>query len=102
LIVAPVFSSPGTIEAPEVRQSDPTSGGSWIVTVFDSDVNTYEQVMTVLMLATRCTAEEAYIEAWEIDHLGSCVVHHGGEEECREAGEIIATIGIRVEVSKDE
>jgi ATP-dependent Clp protease adaptor protein ClpS len=68
------------------------------VTVFNNDSNTYEEVIVVLQAATGCTAEEAYIEAWEIDHFGACVVHRADEAECGQAADIIRTIGIRVEV----
>jgi ATP-dependent Clp protease adaptor protein ClpS len=83
-----------------VQEQKPLQDQGWIVTVFNNDYNTYEQVMTILMAATGCTAEEAYIEAWEIDNLGKSVVHHAGEEECRTAAKVIATIGIKVEVTQ--
>jgi len=90
----------GPIEAPErdAAQS-PQKDEGWMVTVYNNEVNTYDEVMTVLVLATACDAEEAYIETWEIDHYGSCVVHRADESECRGAAEVIATIGIAVEVS---
>ncbi len=95
-------AAPAVIERPTIEELPSELGGhEWIVTVYDNDYNTYDEVMTVLMVATGCTADEAYIETWEIDHLGCCVVHHASEPECREAAEIIATIGIRVEVSKE-
>lgn len=72
-----------------------------MVTVYNNDVNTYDEVMMVLMLATNCTSEEAYIEAWEIDHYGLCVVHRADESECRGAAEVIGAIGIQVEVTPD-
>jgi hypothetical protein len=76
-------------------------GAEWVVIVFDNDVNTYEEVMTVLIYATGCSAEEAYIEAWEIDHLGKSVVHHADEMDCQRVAAIIAQIGIRVEVTQE-
>lgn len=93
------MSAPGTIQRPEVDDGSKTRGDRWIVTVFDNEVNTYEEVMAILMIATKCSAEEAYMEAWEVDHLGKSVVHCAGQEECANAAAIIATIGIRVEVS---
>lgn len=74
-------------------------GPLWQVTVYDNDTNTYEEVITVLMIATGCTAEEAYIEAWEIDKYGQCVVHRADEPECQGVADVVGTIGIRVEVS---
>ena len=93
---------PGTIERPELDANDrSTKSAGWIVTVFNNDQNTYEEVMTILTIATSCTAEEAYIEAWEVDHLGKSVVHQACEKECKRASSIIATIGIQVEVSQE-
>lgn len=69
----------------------------WIVIVYDNETNTYEEVMVILMLATGCGEEEAYVEAWEVDHYGKCVVHRAAGDECRTVAEVVATIGIRAE-----
>ncbi|MCH8273714.1 MAG: ATP-dependent Clp protease adaptor ClpS [Armatimonadetes bacterium] len=99
------MSTSTPIITPEIEpQSTDRSGGGggWLVTVFDNDYNTYDEVMMVLLMATGCDQQEAAIETWEIDHLGSSVVHRAGREECDDAAQIIARIGIRVEVSEDE
>ncbi|HRF58574.1 MAG TPA: ATP-dependent Clp protease adaptor ClpS [Fimbriimonadaceae bacterium] len=90
-----------TTVAPEIADSDTSTGGGWIVTVFDNDYNTIEEVIQILMFATKCDLEEAQIETWEIHHLGRSVVHHGAAEECRTIATTIATIGIRVEISQE-
>src|SRR5947209_351427 len=96
------MSAPGTIEAPKIDHKDlEASDHGWIVTVYNNDYNTYEEVISILILATACGMEEAEMEAWEVDHLGRSVVHFGKETDCRKAGEIIAKIGIRVEVSQE-
>lgn len=69
-----------------------------MVIVYNNETNTYDEVMMVLMMATNCDEHEAYIETWEVDHLGKSTVHYGSEEECFSAASIIATIGIQVEV----
>lgn len=95
-------SLPGTIERPDLLEDGPGTGGThWIVTVYDNDYNTVDQVIAILMLATSCPREEAVMETWEIHNLGRSVVHHGEEGECRRAGEVIARIGIRVEISAE-
>ena len=95
-------SAPGVIEKPEVEELGPGSAGdSWIVTVFNNEVNTWQEVIAILMVATGCPFEEAYIETWEIDQLGKSVVHHGEEDECQSVASVIAEIGIRVEVSSE-
>lgn len=98
-----INAAPGVIERPElVPAPQQTDRGQWLVTVYNNDHNTYEEVMTILMIATQCDADEAYVEAWEIDHMGFCVVHQGKEDRCRQAAQIISTIGIRVEVTEDD
>jgi len=96
-------SSPGTTERPEVSPGDPATGGggTWIVTVFDNDYNSIEQVILILMKATGCCQYEAEIETWEIHNLGKSVVHHGPEEDCTSVAAVIAQIGIRVEVTSE-
>jgi ATP-dependent Clp protease adapter protein ClpS len=94
-------SAPGTIERPKVDDASTASGPHYIVTVFDNDHNTVEEVTLILLVATSCTLDEAEMETWEIHHLGRSVVHHGPEDECRAAAEVIATIGIKVVVSSE-
>ena len=95
-------AAPGTTERPEVQDALPGGGGdSWIVTVFNNEYNTWDEVVFILMAATGCAEEEAEIETWEIDRLGKSVVHHGEQGECESAASIIARIGIRVEVSQE-
>ncbi len=93
--------APGTIERPDLDDRSTTSGPHYIVTVYDNDHNTAEEVTRILMAATACTLVEAEMETWEVHHLGKSVVHHGAEDVCTAAAEIIATIGIRVSVSSE-
>ena len=96
-------SLPSTIEKPDVEPGGPGSGNGnhWIVTVYDNDYNSIEQVILILIKATNCSLQEAEIETWEIHTLGKSVVHHGEEEECQKVANVIAQIGIRVEVSEE-
>lgn len=93
--------NPTIEELPSISDSDGATGDRWIVTVYNNDTNTYDEVITILIIATDCSPEEAWIEAWEIDHLGFSVVHCASEDECITAAEVIATIGIRVEVQRE-
>ncbi|MFN8140031.1 MAG: ATP-dependent Clp protease adaptor ClpS [Fimbriimonadales bacterium] len=85
----------------ELGYESTTGDGGFIVTVFNNEYNTYEEVMHILQVATGCTPEEAYIETWEVDHLGKCVVHKSSQAECDRVAKVIATIGIQVSVGKD-
>jgi len=94
------MSAPGVIEKP--METDGSGGGSgdyWVVVVFNNEHNTWDEVVDILMTATGCSHPEADMETWEIDNLGKSVVHHGAEQECQDAAEIIRSIGIRVEVA---
>ncbi len=96
------LSAPGIVELPDIETDGPGSWDSgWIVTVFDNDHNTIDQVIQILMIATECDLREAEIETWEIHHLGRSVVHHGAEEDCFGVAAIIGSIGIQVEVSEE-
>lgn len=87
---------------PDLQRQDSDTGlGEHVVIVYNNDHNTYDEVIDILQRATGCTLEEAWIETWEIDHLGQSVVHHGSEEECERAAGIIRTIGIYVEVRQE-
>lgn len=74
--------------------------GDYIVIVFDNETNTWLEVIEILQKATGCSAEEAWMETWEVHHTGRSVVHHGDRAECERAAGIIATIGIRVAVER--
>ena len=91
------------IEAPQkISESQVASSRDWIVVVYDNEHNTVEEVTFILMLATGCTDKEAEIETWEVHHLGKSVVHNAAEQECLRVAEIIGTIGIQVEVIKED
>jgi len=102
VIDAPIWENHSTVAEPELIQDPQTQkGGGWQVTVYNNEINTYIEVVAILMLATGCDAEEAYIETWEIDAYGQCAVHRASQVECEKAAQIIATIGIRVETEPD-
>lgn len=91
------------VEAPEqVSDSKVASSRDWIVVVYDHDTISFDEVIFILLLATGCTQAEAEIETWEVHHLGRSVVHNASEQECLRVAEIISTIGIRVEVLKED
>ncbi len=73
----------------------------WKVVIYNNDYNTFDEVMNVLMKATGCDLQEAYIESWETHQYGKAAVHFSNKEECDEAANIIRKVGIRAEVSKE-
>jgi len=95
------LSAPGILERTLEEVQGPGTGGGYIVTVYNNEHNTYDEVMMILMVATECDADEAYMETWEIDHLGKSVVHRACEEDCQSVADVIASIGIEVAVTED-
>lgn len=93
-----------TTTLPEIleRPAVGSSRGGWKVVVYDNDTNTYDEVIAILIEATGCDLDEAYLEAWEIDHLGRSDVHFSRQEVCEAAATVIGRIGIRVEVCPDD
>lgn len=99
--VSTFYRMTAVLPAPvETAKQDELPSPGWIVTVYNNETNTYDEVMTVLMLATGCDAEEAFIETWEVDHLGKSVVHLADETECEGVAAIIRRIGIEVSVTQ--
>ncbi|RYG39751.1 ATP-dependent Clp protease adaptor ClpS [bacterium] len=94
------MAAPGVLELPSIDDGR-TKRGDHVVVVFNNDVNTFEEVFEILIVATNCSVEEAEMETWEVDQLGKSVVHQADREICEEIAEIIRTIGIRVEVHQE-
>jgi ATP-dependent Clp protease adaptor protein ClpS len=75
--------------------------GRWMVIIFNNPTNTMEEVVEILMAATGCDAEEAYIEMWEAHTYGKASVHFDSRTECERVAEVIASIGVRTEVTPE-
>ena len=69
--------------------------------IFNNDFTQVDDVVAVLIEATRCPIEEARIETWEAHHFGRAAVHFAAREECERAASIISRIGVRTEVSPE-
>ena len=91
---------PGILERPMVDDGQTSGYAGWIVTVYNNDYNTVDEVVGILMAATGCSLDEACMETWEVDNLGKSVVHQATKGECDRAAGIIGRIGIRVQVSE--
>src|SRR5437588_4814889 len=88
-----------THRRPDLRdETTPSTLREYVVIVFDNEFNTWPEVIGILQKATGCSAEEAWMETWEVHHTGRSVVHHADQPECERVAAIIATIGIQVAV----
>ena len=60
-----------------------------------------DEVVRILIEATGCDFEEAFMETWEAHHFGQAPVHFAGEAVCHGVATIISTIGVKTEVTKE-
>lgn len=89
-----------TVVQPELSDLSAGSGG-WMVVMFNNDHNSMDEVVTILIQATSCDVEEAYIEMWEAHHYGKAPVHLAGREECTRVAAVISSIGVKTEVCEE-
>lgn len=94
------MSAPSSLPRPEVGGPG-TGGDRWMVTIFNNDTNSMDEVVEVLIRATGCDLQEASIEMWEAHHLGKSHVHFAAKPECEEAAKIISSVGIQTEVQPE-
>jgi ATP-dependent Clp protease adaptor protein ClpS len=81
---------------------DIQEAGEYVVVIFNNDVNSFDQVIAVLMHATECDLQEASLEAWEAHTFGAAKVHHAPQHECRHVARIISAIGVLTEVRRED
>jgi ATP-dependent Clp protease adapter protein ClpS len=72
-----------------------------MVVIFDNSFNTMDEVITVLMQATNCDFNEAYMEMWEAHHFGKASVHFGSKEVCDEVANVISEVGVETQVTQE-
>ncbi len=75
--------------------------GRWMVVLYNDEVHTLDEVITILMLATACDVDEAAIETWEAHNFGKAPVHFATKEECEGAAAVISSIGLKTTVSRE-
>lgn len=84
---------------------DPATGnsteGRWMVSIYNNDLNSFGEVIGILMRATNCSRDEAEIEAWEAHTYGKASVHFASLPECESTAFVISTIGLKTEVSPE-
>ena len=72
-----------------------------MVTIFNNDTNSVDEVIFILMHATGCNRQEAEIETWEAHHFGKAPVHFSSKTECNQVAELISSIGVKTEVEPE-
>jgi ATP-dependent Clp protease adaptor protein ClpS len=76
-------------------------GGRWMVVIYNDETITVEEVLSILMVATGCSSDEAYVEIWEAETYGKASVHFASREECLRVSSLIEQIGVRTDVAPE-
>lgn len=89
-----------TLQSPETTDGA-TGRGRWMTVIFNNESNSADEVVDVLVRATGCDEEEAFIEMWEAHTYGKAPVHFSSKEECERVAGIVASIGVKTEVAPE-
>ncbi len=79
----------------------PEISGGFRVVIIDNNVNTYQEVIEICMIALGVDFDHAYKIALAVDHNGEADVFHGTRSESEEIASVIRTIGIEVQILPD-
>lgn len=75
--------------------------GRYKVVIFNNEYTPVDEVIRILIEATGCDEQEAYIETWEAHHYGQAPVHFDSEAKCHTIARVINTVGVETEVAKE-
>ena len=88
------------LERPQTDGPDVCTG-RWMVVIYNDDHTPYDMVILAIMRATGCGRHEAEMETWEAHHFGKAPVHFAAKDECEKSAAVIASIGVKTEVSPE-
>jgi ATP-dependent Clp protease adaptor protein ClpS len=72
----------------------------WNVILLNDDWHTFDDVISQLMLATGCSAEQAAQIAMEAHNTGEAVCYSGPRERCELVAEVLEEIDLGVRLEK--
>ena len=88
---------------PEIDIEETTSTAvepPWMTILHNCDCHTFEEVVRQLQKAIGCTEAEGWEIAWQVHNTGKAVVKVGPEPECVRVGNVLASIGLVVTVTR--
>ncbi|MER3524705.1 MAG: Clp protease ClpS [Ignavibacteria bacterium] len=68
------------------------------VILFNDDVHTFDEVITQLIKALKCTSQHAESLAWEVHNNGKGVVYTGELTRCMEVSAILEEIQLMTQI----
>ncbi len=93
------FQSKSLDDQNATRNNSRKTSEIYEVRVIDNDHNTYQQVIDITMIALGINEDDAFAIAWEVDHIGYCVVAQGDHDHAEAIAAVIRSIGIEVQVN---
>ena len=81
------------VQDDEVLTQDPAK-----VILFNDEVHTFDEVISQLIKATRCSAEKAEGLAWEVHTTGKAVVFAGELSRCMQVSGILEEIHLMTQI----
>lgn len=88
------------MQSPELlsQESTATQAPRYMTLIYNNDHSTFDEVISTIMRATGCDAEEAFIEAWEAHTYGKAPIHFANQVECVQVARIMEVIDVKTEV----
>jgi ATP-dependent Clp protease adaptor protein ClpS len=68
------------------------------VVLFNDDIHTFDEVITQLIKAIRCSTDKAESLAWEVHSRGKAVVYTGEMQECLRVNSILEEIALHTQI----
>jgi ATP-dependent Clp protease adaptor protein ClpS len=82
-----------SISSDEVLIQDPAK-----VILFNDEIHTFDEVITQLIKATRCSEQQAEALAWEVHTRGRAMVFAGELSRCMEVSGILEEIQLMTQI----
>ena len=73
-------------------------GDPWKTVLFNCACHSFDEVEKIVIKATRCTLSRARAISNEVHVNGSAVIYDGHRERCEAVADVVASIGLKVEV----
>ena len=77
----------------EVLTQEPTK-----VILFNDDLHTFDDVITQLIKALRCTSQHAESLAWDVHNNGKAIVYTGELVKCMEVSAVLEEIKLMTQI----
>ena len=85
------------IVTPLLKDTDQSEGG-WRVIVFNCYCHSFDEVVTQIMRAIRCSNEKATDITFVAERTGSATVCVGSQDYCEKVANILGKVGLTVTV----